>query len=248
MMETGAKLIRVVVAGALVFGMLAVGISQAGQTYQNPVYEESFKISFGGKVMTIGIGDPTVIVHNGKYYMYATGDNKRYNAYVSEDLINWEKGQQVFETSENGLWAPDVFYNEEDGKFYLYYTVSRSIGVAVSDSPVGRFQDRGSLISDAIDAHLFKDDDGKLYLYYATYPSLSIYVQQMDSLLEKGPGAPKKLLAPAEPWERKHILVTEAPWMLKHKGVYYLIYSGGGSDSIDYAIGYATSKSPIGPF
>ncbi|MCK4911516.1 MAG: family 43 glycosylhydrolase, partial [Thermodesulfovibrionales bacterium] len=54
--------------------------------------------------------------------------------------------------------------------------------------------------------------------------------------------------APTEPWERKHILVTEAPWLIKHKGVYCLIYSGGGSDSMDYAMGYATSKSPTGPF
>ena len=77
---------------------------------------------------------------------------------------------------------------------------------------------------------------------------MNIYVLEMDSLLKKGPGAPVKLLAPTEPWERKHILVTEAPWMLKHKGVYCLIYSGGGSDSMDYAIGYATSNSPAGPF
>ena len=36
--------------------------------------------------------------------------------------------------------------------------------------------------------------------------------------------------------------------MLKHKGIYYLLYSGGGADTQDYAIGYATSKNPMGPF
>jgi beta-xylosidase len=36
--------------------------------------------------------------------------------------------------------------------------------------------------------------------------------------------------------------------MLKHRGLYYLLYSGGGADSQDYAIGYATAKSPVGPF
>jgi beta-xylosidase len=36
--------------------------------------------------------------------------------------------------------------------------------------------------------------------------------------------------------------------MLKHQGVYYLLYSGGSADSEFYAIGYATAKNPAGPF
>jgi beta-xylosidase len=35
---------------------------------------------------------------------------------------------------------------------------------------------------------------------------------------------------------------------LKRDGTYYLTYSGTGADSPNYAIGYATSKSPVGPF
>ena len=36
--------------------------------------------------------------------------------------------------------------------------------------------------------------------------------------------------------------------MLKHDGAYYLLYSGTAASSLDYAIGYATAKSPTGPF
>jgi len=36
--------------------------------------------------------------------------------------------------------------------------------------------------------------------------------------------------------------------MLKHEGTYYLLYSGSGADSPDYGVGYATAKSPLGPF
>ncbi len=36
--------------------------------------------------------------------------------------------------------------------------------------------------------------------------------------------------------------------MLKHDGTYYLMYSGSGANSPNYGIGYATSKSPTGPF
>jgi beta-xylosidase len=42
--------------------------------------------------------------------------------------------------------------------------------------------------------------------------------------------------------------ITEAPWLLKHKGTYYLLYSGAAADTGDYAIGYAAAKSPVGPF
>ena len=56
------------------------------------------------------------------------------------------------------------------------------------------------------------------------------------------------VIRPTEPWEKRSGEVTEGPFMLKHKGFYYLTYSGTGADSPDYAIGYATSQSPTGPF
>lgn len=46
----------------------------------------------------------------------------------------------------------------------------------------------------------------------------------------------------------KNVPITEAPWMLRHNDTYYLLYSGGSADTPYYAIGYATSKSPTGPF
>ena len=94
---------------------------------------------------------------------------------------------------------------------------------------------------------MFLDDDGKYYLYYAAFPVFRIYVQPMKTPLRKK-GRPVEILRPSEPWEMKQRPITEAPWLLKHKGTYYLLYSGGGPDTEDYAIGYATSKSPVGPF
>ncbi|MDL1872546.1 hypothetical protein FBR05_10095, partial [Deltaproteobacteria bacterium PRO3] len=59
--------------------------------------------------------------------------------------------------------------------------------------------------------------------------------------IEDGSGDPDKAVV-------RRGAVAEGPWMLKRKGVYYLMYSGSGADGPDYAIGYATSKSPLGPF
>ena len=104
------------------------------------------------------------------------------------------------------------------------------------------------LATHAIDADLFQDDDGSLYLSYVDLAGgFKIVVQPMaDPLTKKG--EPKVVIHPTEDWEKRSGEVTEGPFMLKHKGTYYLTYSGTGADSPNYGIGYATSKSPTGPF
>ncbi|MBT3200658.1 MAG: family 43 glycosylhydrolase [Phycisphaerales bacterium] len=205
-------------------------------TYVNPVIDE------------IGPADPHVILFEGKYYLYPTGDNWSYHVYTSSDLVHWTKGPQVFKPGVKNVWAPDVFYNPADKKFYLYYTVNMTIGVAVANKPDGKFVDRGVLFKSAIDAHMFRDDDGKLYLYYVRRPGFRICVQRMKTPLQKAPDKPIQIIKPTEPWEKKRGAVTEGPWMLKRNKTYYMMYSGTGANSLDYAVGYATSKSPTGPF
>ena len=154
------------------------------KTYSNPVLVETFIIqreqpdNFSG---VLGIGDPTVLFHEGKYYLYPTGDNRGYDVYISQDLVNWQKGPRIFNSSEPGVWAPDVFYNKTDRMFYLYYTVNGRIGVAKSNRPDAWFEDHGTLINRAIDGHMFMNDDGRYYLYYVEYPDFRIHVQPMAS-------------------------------------------------------------------
>jgi len=213
------------------------------RTYRNPIIDR------------LGPADPTVIRYRGKYYLYPTLDCKGYDVFVSDDLVHWEPKGKCFTDPRGGVWAPDVFHHRRgDEKFYLYYTVDKPgggklIGVALADDPLGPFKDRGTLVDSAIDAHLFQDDNGRLYLYYADLtPGFSrIAVQPMgDPLTRKG--EPTPVISPTDDWERRRGHIAEGPWMLKHKGRYYLMYSGSGADGPDYAIGYATAKSPTGPF
>lgn len=224
--------------------IFSCGTVKTDETYTNPVLVETYS---SPEVGTMGIGDPTVIFCGGKYYLYPTGDNHNYHVYISTDLVHWMKGPIVFHSEESGVWAPDVLYNPPDGKFYLYYTVNKKVGVAVADRPDGVFTDRGTLVNGAIDANMFLDDDGRYYLYYAEFPAFKIRVQPMSTPLLKKDG-PLEIVRPEQPWEMKGRPITEAPWMLKHGETYYLLYSGGGADTEDYAIGYATAKSPVGPF
>ena len=217
------------------------------KTYRNPLLPER------------EIADPFVLRVDGKYYLYPTTDSRGYEVFVSNDLVHWERKARVFRDPRGGDWAPEVFYNKRgDGKFYLYYTdnmpgpkhgpFNKQIGVAVAESPVGPFADKGPLATQSIDADLFQDDDGRLFLYYVELAGgFKIIVQPMASPLSKK-GEPKVLIRPTEEWEKRSGEVTEGPFMLKHNGIYYLMFSGSGADSPDYGIGYATSKSPTGPF
>ncbi|QDT15911.1 glycoside hydrolase family 43 protein [Alienimonas californiensis] len=211
-------------------------------TYTNPI------------IPAIGPADPDVIQHEGTYYLYPTDDGRSYDVYTSTDLVRWMKGPKVFEPDgARRLWAPDVFRDPTDGKFYLYYTWDFTVGVAVGDGPLGPFKKKADLFERAIDAEMFRDDDGRYYLYYvedvrgADPFRLRIRVQPMASPTEKL-GESTLLLEPTEPWETKSGVVNEGPVMLKRDGTYYLIYSGTGAATLNYAVGYATSDSPTGPF
>jgi beta-xylosidase len=221
--------------------------SRAEATYRNP-------IATAGNP-----ADPHVIRVGDKYYLYATTHGRGYDALVSEDLVNWSPAGQAFASPRGGAWAPDVFHDRRgDGKYYLYYTdnnpeappgpLAKQIGVAVADGPLGPFVDRKVLVAGAIDAHLFQDDDGRRYLYYAHIANgFKILAQPMaDPLTPEG--QPTEALHPTDGWEKASGEVTEGPFMLKRNGIYYLMYSGSGADSPEYAIGYATSRSPLGPF
>ena len=229
--------------GALAVAVIICSAPAAAfaQTYRNPIIDP------------LDAADPTVIRYEGKYYLYPTLGGRGYHVFVSDDLVHWKRHPMCFTDPRGGAWAPDVFHHVRgDGKFYLYYTLNQRgggklIGVAVSDSPLGRFEDRGTLVRGAIDAHLFQDDDQRLYLYYVDLDGFKIVVQPMaDPLAKKGPTT--VVIRPTDPWEKTRGRVTEGPWMLKHQGRYYLMYSGSSADGPDYAIGYATATSPTGPF
>jgi GH43 family beta-xylosidase len=209
-------------------------VVSAATTYTNPVISE------------IGPADPAVIKYEGKYYMYPTGDNVSYYVYVSSDLVNWAKGPRVFmPAGETNVWAPDVYRHPDDGKFYMYYTANHKIGVAVANAPDAQFTDLGILLdSNVIDAHVV-NDNGSLYMYYTDIGH--IYVHQMASPTAMS-GPRQVILEPSQSWEMRYGSVNEGPWMIKHNGLYYLLYSGSGADSMYYGVGYATADNPLGPF
>lgn len=247
-------------------------INSQAQTYTNPVLVPG---DFNGKKIN-SLADPFVLKDNdGTYYLYVTGTG--FPCFTSKDLVNWTyKGSALKKKdckwATNDFWAPEV--TKVGSKYFLHYSAGREdnvkhIGVAVSDKPAGPFID----ISDkpfmdhgnkgTIDSDVFTDDDGRTYMYYSNAMSTNpipdmpgkkrseIWVVEIAPDFSSIISEPKMLIYPQQDWEykkEKKGFWNEGSAMLKRNGVYYLMYSANCFCNSNYAVGYATSASPTGPF
>ena len=216
------------------------------------------------------LADPALYKHNGIYYIFGTEPppQRGFRIYASSDLQNWhvpdtaydggyvlKVGEKAFGTE--GFWAPQVLGYQE--KVTLMYTANRQIAVAFADHPTGPFvQTEIRPINEdhqEIDPFLFQDDDGTLYLYHVRkHDGNHIYVAEMETDLSSiKEGTLKHCLSVQNgTWENTSDYsseeIAEGPTLIKHKGLYYLLYSANHFMSVEYAVGYATSSSPTGPW
>ena len=216
----------------------------------------------------ITFADPTIIVENCKYYMTGTRSpsSEGFGILESSDLEHWttpdgspvqfilSKGAGSY--GSRGFWAPQYF--KAGGIYYFTYTANEQTCLASSESLFGPFTQKVIKPIDNseknIDSFLFKDEDGKVYLYHVRFNRGNhLWVAEFD--LEKGEIIPETLrhtLSCTEEWEMtpnfKSDPIMEGPTVIKMDGTYYLFYSCNHFMNIDYAVGYATSDSPYGPW
>lgn len=211
-----------------------------------------------------------------------------YRLWTSTNMIDWQNKGAVFRYSDfdwargdektGNAYAHHVIHRKDESgesKFYFYATVEGgqtdgefgfSIGVGVSDSPEGPFEDpRGMpmiLLEDTaqykdhswrnIDPAVFIDDDGRAYLYWG---NKQLWWVELESDLVHLKGEDYTTDADGNMLNRDmsdveiHAVDTlpnfeEAPYISKHHGTYYLVYAAGFPESI----AYATSDSVTGPW
>ncbi len=203
------------------------------------------------------IADPHVMLYKDKYYAYGTHVNG-FEVYVSDDLKHWKRGDKLALSPKDSwgtrwYWAPEVYYVKSKNEFYMFYSVDEHICVATSDTPEGPFvQEEKKTIRDekSIDTSLFIDDDGKAYLYFVRFTGGNvIWMAEVNAdLMSIKEETLRECIKAEAGWERKQDKVTEGPSLLKKNGIYYLIYSANHFQSKDYAVGYATATSPLGPW
>ena len=227
------------------------GYSMNNTTYKNPVCAGA---------------DPFVLLADGQYWHYSTNDPEGYRVQVSDDLVHWEdRGYCLHKndvTGEKWFWAPEIL--ALDGKYYMVYTADEHLGLAVADSPAGPFvQTKKEWLSEknAIDGHFHIAPDGAVYLYYVRFDRGNVIygVRLADSTasfaqlaaagdLRIDETAEVRLMETEEEWETHMGRVAEGPFVLRHGGKYYLTYSANDYQSPRYAIGYAVSDEPLGPY
>lgn len=226
--------------------------------------DTSFKIT-GNPIITYKYtADPAAMVYKDKVYLYTGHDvapEKRngyemhnWTCFSSSDMINWTEhitplSVKDFKWAKDDAWASQVI--ERNGKFYWYVAIThatihgKAIGVAVADNPTGPFKDAigAALITndmttetkiswDDIDPTVFIDDNGQAYLFWGN--TVLKYVKLKENMIEMD-GPIKIITLP-------HF--TEAPWVHKHNGWYYLSYAYEFPEKIAYAM----SKSIEGPW
>lgn len=255
MLNIGYTCIRITGIMA-VFLMICQSSQAAGDTTfkaaGNPIIRHKFT------------ADPAAMVHNGTVYLYTGHDEApaRQNRYEmhnwllfsSTDMVNWTEhpsplSVKDFSWAKDDAWASQVI--QRAGKFYWYVAIEhgtikgKAIGVAVSDSPTGPFKDalgkaiitndmttEAKISWDDIDPSVFIDDNGQAYLFWGN--TTLHYIKLKENMTEAD--------GPIQTVSVPHF--TEAPWVHKHNGWYYLSYAYEFPEKIAYAM----SRSITGPW
>lgn len=224
------------------------------------------------------VHDPSVLFADGTYYIYGS----HMQAAKSQDLQDWKlfskldkctlqpnyavEFNEALTYAETGtFWAPDVI-QLADGRYYMYYCCCEgskplsALGVAVSDSPEGPFENVQILLKsgdpgydatqypNAIDPCVFFDKTGeRLYMVYGSY-SGGIFLLELDP--QTG------LILEGQDEYGIHLLggnhsCIEAPYIVYNPDTdyYYLFLSFGGLGVNDgYNIRVCRSKNVEGPY
>ncbi len=199
--------------------------------------------------------DPHIAVFNGTFYIYPTTDgfpgwgSTSFSAWSSKDLKNWKNEGVILDLPRDltwanaRAWAPAIA--TKNGKYFFYFCADANIGVGVADRPEGPFKDalgkplvtKGDYAGQSIDPMTFVDDDGKAYL---TWGQGHCYIVPLNEDMISFDKAQVKDITPPG--------YNEGPFLLKRKGIYYLMWSEFDTRDPRYSVAYGTSTSPLGPF
>ncbi len=227
-------------------------------TYKNPIISKDIP----------AIRDPQIIPYEGAYFLIGSappfwgsknGDDPSpgVKMWHSTDLIHWKFHKLLINSKDvpdgawyrEKFWAPEI--HKKGNKYYLTFncqdfngkTIYNGMNVCVAVS--NKIDDQYEIVTkdkplweNANDASLFTDDDGRTYLFVSDIWGCEVDLESMKLIGEK------KQLIRREPgkWDAG---IIEGPMVFKRDGTYYLLYS---SNTRGYEIGYAMSKSPLGPY
>lgn len=240
------KLFRLFAAGLCVASALSV-LADDGQLYRftskgNPVIRHKFT------------ADPAAMVVGDTLWLFTghdePGNKPGYHmndwlVFSTPDLTHWTEYPTPLKVSDF-VWAPpeNAFAGHvayKDGKYFWFVSTNwGGIGVAVADSITGPYKDAlgKQLLTNedcfdsthswaCIDPAVFIDDDGTPYILWG---NKQCYIARLKPNMIEIDGEVKRIhLGEDHPF-------TEAPWLWKYNGRYYLAYASEWPEKIAYAI------------
>ena len=203
--------------------------------------------------------DPAVLVEGDTLWLFAghdaQGDQKGYIMkdwllYSTTDMKHWTEWPSPLRIEEftwaNSKQAYAGHVVKRNGKYYWYVSTNWcGIGVAVSDNIRGPYKDalgKPLLTNEncfaskhswaCIDPAIFIDDDNTPYIIWG---NRECYIAKLKDNMTEIDGDIKQIDVPR---------FTEAPWMHKKDGRYYLTYASEWPEKI----AYATAEHIMGPY
>lgn len=225
---------------------------------------ESEKVIIKNPIIDGYYADPSIIFHDGLYYIYATKDpwggddlavfeTSDFRNFTTHE-INWPTKEACTSptSGDSKVWAPSVIKGN-DGKFYMYVSVGSEVWAGKSEYPLGPWKniknDNSPLIErnmfpgyHMIDAEAFIDDDGQAYLYWGSglnWVNGACFGVKLAPDMHTFMGDPENITPPN---------FFEAPVMFKKDEIYYLMYSDGKAIDATYKIRYSVGETPFGPW
>ncbi len=229
---TLAGLCMALVGIALILGSCSSNEEVKVKLYseQDPVYQNPFTLPEEWE--DYGIGDPYILRHDGKYYLYCSTKDFRagIKGWSSEDLIHWKpEGLVTEDPITTGAYAPEVVY--WNGYFYMYTSpAGNGHYVLRSDSPTGPFEVQTENLGLSIDGSVFIDDNGEWYFTHAGDQGIVIHRMTDPYTIDIGSTTNAYLGG----W-------TEGSTIIKRSGTYYMTYTGNHVFSKGYRINYAVA-------
>lgn len=212
------------------------------------IYDNTQAISWG----TDCFWAPEVYERNGKFYLWYSA-NWKYNPNNEDE--NFRIGVAVSDSPtgpfrdlyDHPVFDPgypvidaNLYFDDESGKVYLYY--SRCCYKHPVESEISIWaKEKG-----------WFDNIEESWIYgVEVKPDFSAIMGEPQLLLQP----PSKMNDLQAEWESRSVTSrevnrrwTEGSFLFKDKDTYYMMYSANYFGGQNYAVGYATSKHPMGPF
>lgn len=214
-------------------------------------------------------GDPCICRRGDDYYIAVSSFEwfPGVPVYHSKDLKNWEifahcltdeKADLRRLPPSKGVWAPCLTWCEEDGLFYLVYSIMNSMNARFFDvdnflitAPDlrGPWSEPVYLHSAGFDASLFHDGDGRKWVVSLEWETRDGYEKPGAICLTEYDREQKRVVGlPRRIWrggtDRGCI---EGPHLYKRGGYYYLLCAEGGT-GYGHCVTMARARSVEGPY